>query len=68
MVCVFSTIPAGTAVAQVPYHWGMKTSYILGAILASNLIGLLVGGRTAKNGCIVVSGALAIYGLVRILG
>jgi hypothetical protein len=46
----------------------MKTSYILGAILACNLLGLLVGGRTAKHGFIVVSGALAVYGLVRILG
>ena len=46
----------------------MKTSYILGAILASNLIGPLVGGRTAKNTCFVVSGGLAVYGLVRILG
>lgn len=52
----------------MPYHWGMKTSYIPGATLASHVLGLLVGGRTVKNGFIVVSGALAVYGLVRILG
>ena len=46
----------------------MKTSYIFGVILASNVIGILVGGRTAKNTLFVVSGALAVYGLVRIFG
>ena len=46
----------------------MKTSYILVAILASNVMGMLVGGRTAKNGFMVVSCVLAGYGLVRILG
>ncbi|MES2951570.1 MAG: hypothetical protein V4858_23825 [Pseudomonadota bacterium] len=46
----------------------MKTSYIFGAILASNVIGILVGGRGVKTGLMVVSGALAAYGLFRILG
>jgi hypothetical protein len=44
----------------------MKTSYIFGAILASNVIAISVGGRSAKTGLAVVSAALAVYGLVRI--
>ncbi len=52
----------------MPYHWGMKTSYIFGAILASNIIGLLIGGRSAKTGLAAVSAVLAVYGLVRIYG
>jgi hypothetical protein len=46
----------------------MKTSYIFGAILASNVIGILVGGRSAKTALMVVSGVLAAYGLFRLLG
>jgi len=68
VMCLFSTIPGRGFCAALLYHWGMKISYILGAILASNVIGILVGGRTAKNGLMVVSGLLAVYGLVRILG
>ncbi|MES2582365.1 MAG: hypothetical protein V4627_06575 [Pseudomonadota bacterium] len=46
----------------------MKTSYIFGAILASNVIGILVGGRSAKTGLLVVSAVFAAYGLFRLLG
>jgi hypothetical protein len=68
VICVFSTIPVRRPQAAVPYHQGMKTSYIFGAILASNVIGILVGGRSAKTGLAVVSAVLAVYGLVRIYG
>lgn len=50
------------------YHWGMKTSYILGAILACSVIGTFVGARAAKTALLVLSGALSLYGLVRLLG
>jgi hypothetical protein len=46
----------------------MKTSYIFGAILACSLIGTLVGARTTKTALLVVSGALSVYGLARLLG
>jgi hypothetical protein len=46
----------------------MKTSYLFGAILACNLVGVMMGGRAAKTSCLLLSGALAIYGLVRLLG
>ena len=51
-----------------PYHWGMKTTYILGAILACSVTGTLVGARSAKTALLLVSAILAIYGLVRLLG
>lgn len=50
------------------YHCAMKTTYILGTILACSVIGTLVGGRGVKTVSLVFSGALAAYGLVRILG
>lgn len=46
----------------------MKTTYIFGAILASNVIGTLVGARGAKTAMLVVSGLLSVYGLARLLG
>lgn len=46
----------------------MKTSYILGAILACSVIGTLVGARSTKTALLVISGILSIYGLVRLLG
>ena len=45
----------------------MKTSYILGAILACSVIGILVGARSTKTALLVISGILSIYGLVRLL-
>ncbi|ABE46064.1 hypothetical protein Bpro_4172 [Polaromonas sp. JS666] len=50
------------------YHWGMKTTYILGAILACSVTGTLVGARSAKTALLVVSAVLSLYGLVRLLG
>lgn len=46
----------------------MKTSYLFGAILVCSLAGTLLGGRSAKTACLVVSGALSLYGLARLLG
>lgn len=46
----------------------MKTTYILGAILACSVIGTLVGARSAKTAFLVLSGVLSLYGLVRLLG
>jgi uncharacterized membrane protein YkgB len=46
----------------------MKTSYILGAILACSVIGTLVGARSTKTALLLVCGLLSIYGLVRLLG
>jgi hypothetical protein len=51
-----------------PYHWGMKTSYIFGAILACSVIGTLVGARAAKTGFLVLTALLSLYGLFRLLG
>lgn len=46
----------------------MKTTYILGAILACSFIGALVGARAAKTALLVISGLLSLYGLFRLLG
>jgi hypothetical protein len=46
----------------------MKTSYILGAILACSAAGTLLGDRAAKTAFLVLSGILSIYGLARLLG
>ncbi|MDN3921216.1 hypothetical protein [Roseateles violae] len=46
----------------------MKTSYILGAILACSASGALIGDRAAKTCFLVLSGVLSIYGLARLLG
>lgn len=46
----------------------MKTTYILGAILVCGVIGAIVPTRTAKTLLLVISGLLAAYGLVRLLG
>ena len=46
----------------------MKTTYILAAILACSVAGTLVGARSTKTGLLVVTGALSLYGLVRLLG
>lgn len=49
------------------YHWRMKTSYLFGAILATSIVGTLVGARSAKTALLVVTGLLAAYGLFRLL-
>lgn len=46
----------------------MKTSYIFGAILVASVIGVLVPTRVAKTVLLAVTGGLAGYGLVRLLG
>jgi len=46
----------------------MKTSYILGAILACSLAGTLVGARGTKTVLLVATAVLSAYGLFRILG
>lgn len=46
----------------------MKTTYILGAILACSIIGTLVGARSAKTVLLVICGILSAYGLARLLG
>lgn len=46
----------------------MKTTYIFAAILACSIAGAAVSGRTVKNAFLLLSGALSIYGLARLLG
>jgi hypothetical protein len=46
----------------------MKFSYLFAAILACNAIGAVTGGRGTKSALAVVSAALALYGLIRIVG
>jgi len=46
----------------------MKTTYILAAILASSIVGLLVPARSAKTVLLVVTGVLSAYGLLCLLG
>lgn len=46
----------------------MKTIYIFGAILLCNVLAIAVSGRGTKTALTGVSAALAVYGLVRILG
>lgn len=51
----------------MPYHRRMKTSYIFAAILACSMAGILIGARAGKTALLGVSGALATYGLFRLL-
>jgi hypothetical protein len=46
----------------------MKTTYLFGAILVCSVVGAMVPTRTAKTLLLVISGLLAAYGLVRLLG
>lgn len=46
----------------------MKTSYLFAAILACSVIGTVVTSRTMKTGMLVGTGALALYGLFRLMG
>lgn len=46
----------------------MKTTYILGAILACSIIGALVGARSVKTVLLVATALLSLYGLFRLLG
>ncbi|MFX1682281.1 hypothetical protein ACQ86G_03275 [Roseateles chitinivorans] len=43
----------------------MKTNYLFAAILVSSLIGAFVANRSMKTACAVVSGAIALYALLR---
>ena len=46
----------------------MKTTYILGAIVACSACGVLIGDRAAKTVFLVLTGVLGIYGLARLRG
>lgn len=46
----------------------MKLIYILGAILACNLVAIVVGGRATKTALAGASALLAGYGVFRLLG
>ena len=46
----------------------MKTLYIFGAILLCNVLAIAVAGRGTKTALAGASAALAVYGVVRILG
>lgn len=50
------------------YDSRMKTLYIFGAILACNTLAVVVGARSTKTALAGVSAALAVYGVVRIIG
>lgn len=50
------------------YHCGMKMTYIFAAILVCSVIGALVPTRMVKTLLLLLSGALAAYGLYRLLG
>jgi hypothetical protein len=45
----------------------MKTTYIFAAILIASVIGALVPTRLVKTLMLVLTGALAVYGLLRYL-
>jgi len=46
----------------------MKLSYIFAAILASSFAGAFIASRGGKTLFLVLSGALSIYGLARLIG
>jgi hypothetical protein len=46
----------------------MKFSYLFALILVSNAIGIATSHRGTKTALSVISAALAIYGLAKILG
>jgi len=46
----------------------MKTSFLFIAILVCSVIGTLVSSRSVKTGMLVLTGALALYGVIRYLG
>ena len=43
----------------------MKTNYFLAAILVCSLIGAFVANRSAKTACLVATGGIALYLLLR---
>ena len=46
----------------------MKTTYIFTAILIAGLLGALIPTRLVKTLMLVLTGVLAAYGLMRLLG
>jgi hypothetical protein len=50
------------------YHWLMKMTYVLGALLVCSLTGALVTSRTTKTALLAACTVLSAYGLFRILG
>lgn len=45
----------------------MKTLYIFVAILIASIAGALVGGRSSKTAFLFLTGALSVYGVIRLL-
>ncbi|MBT0568819.1 hypothetical protein KIK84_00645 [Curvibacter sp. CHRR-16] len=46
----------------------MKTSYLFIAIILCNAVGLFATARFVKTLMLALSGAIALYGLIRLLG
>lgn len=46
----------------------MKLLYLFGAILACNILAVVVSARSTKTALAGVSAALAVYGALRLLG
>jgi hypothetical protein len=60
--------PSGRTTAPPQYHWPMKMTYVLGALLVCSLTGALVASRTTKTALLAACTVLSAYGLFRILG
>ena len=45
----------------------MKTSYLFGAILASGVLGIVIGNRSTKTALLAICSGVAFYGLIRLL-
>jgi hypothetical protein len=60
--------PIGRTTAPPQYHWPMKMTYVLGALLLCSLTGALVASRTTKTALLAACTVLSAYGLFRILG
>jgi hypothetical protein len=58
----------GRTTAPPQYHWHMKMTYVLGALLVCSLTGALVASRTTKTALLAACTVLSAYGLFRILG
>jgi hypothetical protein len=46
----------------------MKSSYLFVAILVTSGVGVFAGNRGAKTALSIASAAIALYGLIRIIG
>lgn len=68
VIGVCASVPCPFAFLKKGYDSSMKTTYVFGAILICSVAGAVVSGRAVKNAFLLLSGALSIYGLARILG